>query len=102
MTVPPKGLTVPPKPAESPPMDALSDMLRVVGLTGGVFLDASFTAPWSVAGKVSPELCAAFMVEPREIVGFHYVVEGSFELGIEGHPPVRISAGQAVMLPHNN
>lgn len=83
-------------------MDALSDMLRVVGLTGGVFLDASFTAPWSVAGQVSPELCAPFMAQPQQVVAFHYVVEGEFELGIEGHPPQRVTAGQAVMLPHND
>ena len=27
-------------------MDALSDVLRLVRLTGAVFLDAEFTAPW--------------------------------------------------------
>ena len=83
-------------------MDALSDMLRVVGLTGGVFMDARFSEPWSVAGKVAPEFCRPFMVQPREVVGFHYVVEGSLELGVPGHAPRRISAGQAVMLPHND
>ena len=29
-------------------MDPLSDVLRVISLDGGVFLDAQFTAPWSV------------------------------------------------------
>jgi hypothetical protein len=29
-------------------MDALSDVLRVVRLKGGVFLHAEFTAPWCV------------------------------------------------------
>ena len=60
-------------------MDALSDVLRLVGLTGGVFLDAEFTAPWSVSGKVAPELCRPFMVEPEYVIGFHYVVEGAFD-----------------------
>jgi hypothetical protein len=31
--------------------DALSDLLRVVRLSGGVFLDAEFTAPWCVAAQ---------------------------------------------------
>ena len=29
-------------------MDALSDVLRVVRLKGGVFLHAEFTAPWCI------------------------------------------------------
>jgi AraC-like DNA-binding protein len=83
-------------------MDALSDMLRVVGLTGGVFLDAEFTAPWVVQGKVGPELCASFGTQPRELVCFHYVAEGGFELRVGDEAPVEVRAGQAVMLPHND
>ena len=30
-------------------MDALSDVLRVAHLTGGVFLHAEFFAPWCIA-----------------------------------------------------
>lgn len=51
-------------------MDALSDVLRVVRLTGGVFLDARFTAPWSVAGKVEPEEIRAFIERPEHVIGF--------------------------------
>lgn len=83
-------------------MDALSDILRVVGLTGGVFLEAEFTEPWAVAGKVSPEACRPFMTEPRQVVSFHYVVEGGFELGVEGRRVCRATAGEAVMLPRND
>ncbi len=83
-------------------MDALSDVLRVVGLTGGVFMDAEFTEPWSVAGKVAPELCRPFMVQPARVVAFHYVVEGGFELQLQDEPPCRIRAGEAVMLPRND
>src|SRR4051794_20256228 len=83
-------------------MDALSDVLRVVGLTGGVFIDAEFTAPWWVAGQVAPELCRPFMVEPAQVVGFHYVVEGAFELRIGDEPTRRVAAGEAVMMPHND
>ena len=30
-------------------MDALSDVLRALRISGGVYLDAAFTAPWSAA-----------------------------------------------------
>jgi AraC-like DNA-binding protein len=84
-----------------PPMDALSDILRVVGLTGGVFLDAEFSAPWAIAGKVGPEQCTPFMVAPREVICFHYVVEGEFLLVVGDGEPMRVQAGEALLLPRN-
>lgn len=83
-------------------MDALSDILRVVGLTGGVFLDAEFTEPWAIAGQVSPEACRPFMVQPKRVVCFHYVVEGGFTLTMDGEPACRVEAGEAVMVPRND
>jgi AraC-like DNA-binding protein len=83
-------------------MDALSDVLRIVGLSGGVFMEAEFTAPWSVAGRVSPEFCRPFMAPPPQVIGFHYVVEGLMRLSMDGVPPLDVVAGQVVMLPHND
>ena len=82
-------------------MDALSDILRVVGLTGGLYLEAEMTEPWAVIGQVQPELCRPFMVQPQRVVGFHYVLEGGFDLQMDGQPVTRVAAGQAVMLPRN-
>jgi hypothetical protein len=36
-------------------MDALSDVLRVVRLKGGVFLHAEFTAPWCIFSQIMGE-----------------------------------------------
>lgn len=83
-------------------MDALSDVLDVVGLAGGVFLHAEFTEPWWVAGRVSPEACRPFMAPPQEVIGFHYVAEGRFLVRIEGEPDHEIGQGEAVMLPRND
>jgi hypothetical protein len=33
-------------------MDALSDVLAAVRLSGSVFLDAEFTAPWCIAARI--------------------------------------------------
>jgi hypothetical protein len=38
-------------------VDALSDVLRVARLTGGVFLHAEFSAPWCLAARVPREHC---------------------------------------------
>lgn len=83
-------------------MDALSDVLRLVGLTGGVFMDAEFTAPWAVSGKVSPEFCQAYMAPAERIVAFHYVVEGTLSVTLGDGARARLSAGEVVLLPHNN
>ncbi len=83
-------------------MDALSDVLRVVGLTGGVFVEAEFTDPWLVEGQLDPSYCKPFMPIPDKIVCFHYVLEGSFDLRIARGEGARIEAGEAVLLPHND
>jgi AraC-like DNA-binding protein len=102
MTGSPNLLTETPPRARYAGMDALSDVLRVVGLTGGVFLEAEFTAPWAVMAKVSPELCRPFMAPPQEVVSFHLVVEGAFQLQLEDGRLWELRAGEAIMLPHND
>jgi AraC-like DNA-binding protein len=102
MIAPPNLLTDAPRGFEMVGMDALSDVLRFVGLTGGVFIDAEFTAPWAVSGKVAPELCRPYMVQPEYVVGFHYVVEGALVLTLGDGVARRIAAGELVMLPRND
>jgi Cupin len=45
-------------------MDALSDVLRVVRLKGGVFLHAEFTAPWCISSLVRIELRRSAQARP--------------------------------------
>lgn len=82
-------------------MDALSDVLRVVGLTGGIFLDARFTAPWCITGQVGPESCAPYMTPPAHLVCFHFVVEGRCSIEVKGAAPVQVEQGEVVLLPRN-
>lgn len=84
---------------EVTPIDALSDVLRVIRLTGGVFLDAAFTAPWSVLSNFSPEDCRAMStLDPIALVAFHYVVEGSMVLQLADLAPVTVRAGEMVLM----
>jgi AraC-like DNA-binding protein len=83
-------------------MDALSDVLRVVGLNGGVFLEAEFTDPWLVEGQIDAIDCKPFMPIPERVVCFHYVLEGAFDLRVSRGEGARIEAGEAVLLPHND
>ncbi len=83
-------------------MDALSDILRVVRLKGGVFLHAEFTAPWCIYSQVRPEHCGPRLEGSEHLVLYHYVVEGRLEAQIPNGPRVKIEAGEVVILPHNN
>src|ERR1700680_3218285 len=65
-------------------MDALSDVLRVPHLTGGVFLHAEFFAPWCIASRLTPELCRPVLGPESHLILFHYAVEGGFHLRVEG------------------
>lgn len=85
-------------------MDALSDVLRVAHLTGGVFLHAEFFAPWCIAARVAPEHCAPAVGPASHLIIYHYVVEGDFRLRVadDDAGEVVIAAGEVVLLPHND
>ncbi|QGZ95848.1 AraC family transcriptional regulator [Terricaulis silvestris] len=83
-------------------MDALSDVLRVVRLTGGVFLDARFTAPWSVAGRVEPFKLEPFLPTPEQVICFHYVVSGRLVAAMDGAAPTEMKPGDIILFPRND
>jgi len=83
-------------------MDALSDLLRVVRLSGGVFLDAEFSAPWCVAAQVGAEDYRLVMAEPARVIAFHYVVAGRLLLQVAAELPVELHSGTIVLLPRND
>jgi AraC-like DNA-binding protein/mannose-6-phosphate isomerase-like protein (cupin superfamily) len=83
-------------------MDALSDVLRVIRLSGGVFLEAHLTAPWCMKGRLSPEDCKAFKVAPQIVIASHYVVAGKMRLQVEGGEEIEVRAGELLLLPHND
>jgi AraC-like DNA-binding protein len=82
--------------------DPLADVLRAVRLSGGIFLDARFTAPWCVHAQLAPEDCKPFLASPAQLVAYHFVIEGRLLLGVEGQPPIEVAAGEIVILPRND
>jgi len=84
-------------------MDALSDVLRVAHLTGGVFLRAEFFAPWCIASRLTPEHCSPVLGPASHMMIFHYVAEGEVRIQIEGEQDEDlIETGEVVLLPRNN
>ena len=83
-------------------MDALSDVLRVAHLTGGVFLRAEFSAPWCMATSVSPELCRPLLGSASHLIPYHYVVEGVLHVRVEGERAFVLGPGEVVLFPRND
>ena len=83
-------------------IDPLSEVLRSVRLTGGLFLDARFSAPWCVTSQVGPEDCQPFMLTPVQLIAYHFIIDGSLRVEIEGEPSIEINAGEIVLLPRND
>ncbi|HEV7614244.1 MAG TPA: AraC family transcriptional regulator [Steroidobacteraceae bacterium] len=80
-------------------MDALSETLRVVRLTGAIFINGRFTAPWCYQSPRADT--AARLLEPgaERVVIFHLITEGQCYVEIENEPPVHLAAGDAVVFP---
>jgi AraC-like DNA-binding protein len=85
-------------------VDALSDVLRVAHLTGGVFLHAEFFAPWCIAARLGPEHCAPVLGPASHLIIYHYVIEGEFHIRVETNdrPSLVVGAGEVVVLPRND
>ncbi|MGE0286364.1 MAG: AraC family transcriptional regulator [Bradyrhizobium sp.] len=82
-------------------MDPLTDVLRAVRLSGGVFLSAHFTAPWGIAVSIGPDDCAPLLGRPAQVIAYHVVVEGEMFFGMSDQSPVEARAGEIVLFPRN-
>jgi AraC-like DNA-binding protein len=83
-------------------MDALSETLRVVRLVGAIFIQGRFSAPWCYQSPCADS--AAPLLEPgaERVVIFHLITEGECFVEIDSAPPVRLSAGDAVVFPQGH
>ncbi len=86
----------------APATDALSEILRVVGRTGAIFIHTRFTAPWCYTSPRADT--AAPLLEPgaERVVIFHLVTEGECFVEIDGQEPVHLFAGDVVVFPQGH
>jgi len=80
-------------------VDALSDLLRIVRLTGAVFMDAEFTAPWCIGEPSGVEVCIQHLPDAKHVVIYHLVMEGGCEVALAGETPRSARAGELIVIP---
>src|SRR5215472_10326476 len=72
----------------APSQDGLSSVLRDVNVRSVVYCLSDFTAPWG------------FRVERSPVAKFHVMLLGTAVLTVGDAEPVKLSAGDLVVLPH--
>jgi AraC family transcriptional regulator, alkane utilization regulator len=82
-------------------MDAVSDVLRAVRLSGAVYLNATFTAPWCIIGRTDAALCAAYLPRSERVVSYHLIIEGSCWAQLADAPDsaIHLNAGELLVVP---
>jgi AraC-like DNA-binding protein len=83
-------------------VDALSDVLRLVKLSSGIYLDAEFSAPWCVRSQLGPEECSLLLPNRRHVISYHYVAGGRLLVRVGDSTPTEVCAGQIVLFPRND
>ena len=83
-------------------MDPLSDVFRVVRLTGAYFYLVEASAPWSVGSRPARELAPRILPESEHLISYHIVTQGSCWGGVTGARPQRLQAGDVIMFPHGD
>jgi AraC-like DNA-binding protein len=83
-------------------MDALSDVLRIMRLKGGVYLHGEFFAPWCISVQVQPQSCARWLGETAHVIPYHYVLEGRMRVRMTDGAEMELGPGESVMFPRND
>jgi AraC-like DNA-binding protein len=83
-------------------MDALSDLLRVVRFSGGMFLESKFREPWCVRSHIVPADCGPAVKADCGLLGFHYVLDGHMQVRVGSEPPRAAGPGDIILISRND
>ena len=88
--------------AATPQPDPLSDVLRTVRLTGALFF--LWHVSWPYVTPVPSGRAFAPIVLPgaQQIISYHIVTQGSCWGALIGEAPVRLEAGDILLIPHGD
>jgi AraC family transcriptional regulator, alkane utilization regulator len=83
--------------------DVLSDVLRVMRIAGVAVFRAEFSAPFCVSAPPAHEGMARMLAPgAKRFIGFHIIDEGECWTEHEGSTPLRLTAGDVIVLPYGD
>ena len=83
-------------------MDALSDVLQAVRLTGAIFFDIHASDPWVAETPPGSAIVVDMFPGSEHLVSYHVITQGSGWATVPGEAPVRLLAGDIIVLPHGD
>lgn len=83
-------------------MDALSDVLGAVRLTGAVFFDVHASEPWVAETPSGAQIVNRIFPHAEHLIPYHAVVSGSCWVSVIGEAPMQLATGDVVMFPHGH
>jgi AraC-like DNA-binding protein len=83
-------------------VDTLSDVLRVVRLTGAVFFAIDASPPWVAEAPAGRTIAPYIMPGVEHVIEYHVVTAGSCWGGVVDEPPVRLEAGDVIVFPQGD
>jgi AraC-like DNA-binding protein len=83
-------------------MDALSETLRVVRMSGAIFINAKFTAPWCYQSPRADSVASLLEPTAERVVIFHLITEGECHVEVLNEPMQRLVAGDVVLFPQGH
>ena len=83
-------------------MDTLSEVLRAVRLTGAIFFDVHASGPWVAETPAGKTVVAAMFPGSEHLISYHVITLGSCWACVEGEQPMKLSAGDIIVLPHGD
>jgi AraC-like DNA-binding protein len=85
-------------------MDALSDVLRAVRLTGAFFFDVQACAPWCAETPLGKSVVSAMFPNSGSdhLISYHLLLAGSCWATLEGEEPIELTAGDIIVMPHGD
>lgn len=83
-------------------MDALSDVLRAVRLTGAVFFDVRASEPWVAEAPSGNAVVNTIFPGSEHLISYHVVTEGTIWGGVPDEPYLHLHAGDIIVFPHGD
>lgn len=84
-------------------LDVLSDVLRVVRLTGALFFRVEASSPWVIEVPDGAGLAPAALPGAQHLISYHVVTRGAcWGATLAGGAPARVEAGDVLVFPHGD
>lgn len=83
-------------------MDALSEALNSVRMTGAIFYSLECTAPWGFSVPHLHDVAHVLAPGTERLVSYHLVMEGEAVVQFGDDEPIEVKAGEVLIIPHGD